>query len=205
MLVATAEEDRLNFRQERSRFMGYRLASPFCSCIVQNYLDRQGLAMSERERSEDQTERLSLWARAGQQRFAGRIMKSPREVLIRPIVLSLAAILLTSLVVAEAYSHAKALHIRDPEDLALAYLLPTIFIAAFFGSTFAVAGSFGGGLAAAYLIYSPQASVWIDDPNHVAELGFILVLAITASKAVGVIIDGKPLGSSAARAASRRT
>src|SRR5215467_5622220 len=81
----------------------------FCSCIVPNYLDRQGLAMSEREQSEDQTESLSLWAneRAGQQRFAGRIMKSPREVLIRPIVLSLAAILLTSLVVAEAYSHAK--------------------------------------------------------------------------------------------------
>ena len=92
--------------------------------------------MSERE---DQTERLPLWAseRGGQQR--GRIMKSPREVLIRPIALSLAAILLTSLVVAEAYSHATALHIRDPEDLALAYLLPTIFIAVFFGSTLAVA------------------------------------------------------------------
>ena len=163
--------------------------------------------MSERERSEDQTERLSLWAneRAGQQHFAGRIMKSPREVLIRPIVLSLAAILLTSLVVAEAYSHAKALHIRDPEDLALAYLLPTIFIAVFFGSTFAVVASFGSGLAAAYLIYPPQARIWINDPNHVAELGFILLLAITASKVVGVIIDGKPLGSSAARAASRRT
>ena len=42
-------------------------------------------------------------------------MKSPREVLIRPIVLSLAAILLTSLLVAEAYSDATALHIRDPE------------------------------------------------------------------------------------------
>jgi hypothetical protein len=116
-----------------------------------------------------------------------------------------AAILVTSLVVAGAYSHAKALHVRDPEDLALAYLLPTIFIAVFFGSTLAVATSFGSGLAAAYLIYPPQLSVWIEDANHVAELGFILLLAITASKAVGVIIDGKPLGSSAARAASRRT
>jgi len=37
-------------------------------------------------------------------------------------------------------------------------------------------------------------SIWIEDPNHVAELGFILLLAITASKAVGVIIDGKPMG-----------
>jgi K+-sensing histidine kinase KdpD len=118
-------------------------------------------------------------------------MKSHREVLIRPIALSVAAILLTSLVVAEAYSHAKALHIRDPEDLALAYLLPTIFIALFFGSTLAVAASFGSGLAAAYFIYPPQVSIWIEDSNHVAELGFILLLAITASKTVGVIIDGK--------------
>jgi hypothetical protein len=166
----------------------------FCSCIIQIIWTGRGLAMLERERREDQTEKLSLWdnERAGQQRFAGRIMKSPRVVLIRPIVLSLAAILLTSLVVAEAYSHAKALHIRDPEDLALAYLLPTIFIAVFFGSTFAVAASFGGGLAAAYLIYPPQVSIWIDDPNHVAELGFILLLGITASKAVGVITGDKP-------------
>jgi K+-sensing histidine kinase KdpD len=170
-----------------------------------NDLDRQGLAMLERERREGQTERLSLWANdGGKQRFAGRIMKSPREVLIRPIALSLAAILLTSLVVAEAYSHAKALHVRDPEDLALAYLLSTIFIAVFFGSTHAVAASFGSGLAAAYFIYPPQLSIWIEDSNHVAELGFILLLAITASKTVGVIIDGKPLGLSAASAATER-
>jgi K+-sensing histidine kinase KdpD len=160
-----------------------------------NYLDRQGLAMLASERREDQTESLSFRANErGGQRFAGRIMKSPREVLIRPIALSVAAILLTSLVVAEAYSHAKALNIRDPEDLALAYLLPTIFIAVFFGSTLAVAASFGSGLAAAYFIYPPQVSIWIEDPNHVAELGFILLLAITASKAVGVIIDGNPIG-----------
>ena len=88
-------------------------------------------------------------------------MKSPREVLLRPIALSLAAILLTSLVVVEAYSHAKALHIRDPEDLALAYLLPTIFIALFFGSTLAVAASFGGGLAAC-LFYLSAASEHLD-------------------------------------------
>jgi hypothetical protein len=38
-------------------------------------------------------------------------------------------------------------------------------------------------------------SIWIHDPSHVAELGFIVLLAITASKAVGVIIAGKPLGA----------
>jgi K+-sensing histidine kinase KdpD len=170
------------------------LASPFLPMYNPNYLDRQGLAMLERVRRKDQNERLSLRANecGGQQRFAGRII-SPREALIRSIALSLAAVLLTSLVVAEAYSHAKALNIRDPEDLALAYLLPTIFIAVFFGSTFAVAASFGSGLAAAYFIYPPQVSIWIDDTNHIAELGFTLLLAITASKAVGVIIDGNPI------------
>src|SRR5262249_10447769 len=117
--------------------------------------------MLERVRRGDQTERLSFWAneRGGQQRLAGRIMKSPREVLVRPIALSVAAILLTSFVLAETYSHAKALNIRDPEDLALAYLLPTIFIAVFFGSTLAVAASFGSGLGAAYFIYPPHVSI----------------------------------------------
>src|SRR5262245_47149684 len=89
--------------------------------------------MLERERREDQADRLVILPTAGHSgRGAGRIMKSPREVLIRPIALSLAAILLTTVLVAEAYSHATALHIRDPEDLALAFLLPTIFIALFF-------------------------------------------------------------------------
>src|SRR5215813_974088 len=162
--------------------------------------------MLERERREDQADRLVILptARGHSARGGGRILKSPREVLIRPIALSSAAILLTTVLVAEAYSHATALHIRDPEDLALAFLLPTIFIAVFFGSTFAVASSFVSGLAAAYVIYPPEASIWIHDLNHVAELGFIVLLAITASKAVGVIIDGKPLGSSKARAASWR-
>src|SRR4029077_16107405 len=95
------------------------------------------------KRREARIESLSFWAneRGGQQHFAGRII-SPRRALIRSIALSVAAILLTSLVVVEAYSHAKALNIRDPEDLARAYLLPTIFIAVFFGSTLAVAASF---------------------------------------------------------------
>jgi K+-sensing histidine kinase KdpD len=120
-------------------------------------------------------------------------MKSLRE-LVLPVTLSLAAILLTSLVLVEAHSSLSFLHVwRDPEDLALAYLLPTIFIAVFFGSTIAVMSSFASGLAAAYFVYPPQFSILIEDPEHVVELGFIFVLAITASKAVAVITDDKPL------------
>ena len=87
-----------------------------------------------------------------------------------------------------------AFHVwSDPEDLALAYLLPTIFIAVFFGSTIAATSSFASGLAAAYFIYPPKFSVLIDAPQQVAELDFIIALAITASKAVAVITDDKPL------------
>ena len=119
--------------------------------------------------------------------------KTARD-LILPIGLSLALIVLTSLVLAQIHSHLTALEIwHDPEDLALAYLLPTIFIAVFFGSTVAVMASLASAVAAAYFIYPPQFSFLFDHPQHIAELGFILVLGITASKAVGVITDDKPL------------
>jgi hypothetical protein len=59
--------------------------------------------------------------------------------------------------------------------------------------------SFASGLAAAYFVYPPQFSILIDDPEHVAELGSIIVLAITASKAVAVITDDKPLAQLAFR------
>jgi K+-sensing histidine kinase KdpD len=119
--------------------------------------------------------------------------KTARD-LILPIALSLALILLTSLVLARIHSHLTALEVwHDPEDLALAYLLPTIFIAVFFGSTVAVMTSLASGVAAAYFIYPPQFSLMFDDPQHIAELGLILVLGITASKAVAVITGDKPL------------
>jgi len=113
--------------------------------------------------------------------------------LMLPVVLSLAAIGLTTLVLLEAYSPSAGLNDwRDPEDLALAYLLPPIFIAVFFGSSAAVVASFASALAAAYFIYPPQFSFLIYDPQHIGELGLILALAITASKAVGAIM-GDPL------------
>ena len=75
----------------------------------------------------------------------------------------------------------------DVEDLALAYLLPTVFIAVLFGSTLAVASSFANALAAVYFLYPPKFSFYIADPTHAAELGFILLLSVTASKAIGVM------------------
>ena len=101
---------------------------------------------------------------------------------IIPIAVALLAIIWTTIFLTWIQTYLVA---DDAEDLALAYLLPTIFIAVFFGSTLAVASSFASGLAAAYFIYPPKFSLFIADPRHVAELGFILLLAVTASKAVG--------------------
>ena len=115
---------------------------------------------------------------------------------ILPVGLSLALILITSLILTEVHSNLTTLKVwKDPEDLALVYLLPTIFVAVFFGSTIAVMTSLASGFAAAYVIYPPNFSVMIADPRDIAELGFIVVLGITASKAVAVITGDKPLHS----------
>ena len=113
---------------------------------------------------------------------------------IIPAGLSLALILIISLTLAEVHSNLTIVRAwKDPEDLALVYLLPTIFVAVFFGSTIAVITSLASGLAAAYVVYPPQFSILIADSQHIGELGFIVVLGITASKAVGVITGDKPL------------
>ena len=46
-------------------------------------------------------------------------------------------------------------------------------------------------LAAAYFLYPPKLSFYIADPTHAAELGFILLLSVTASKAIGVMTDNR--------------
>jgi K+-sensing histidine kinase KdpD len=75
------------------------------------------------------------------------------------------------------------------QHLVLGYLLPTIFVAIYYGSTLAVLTSFACGLAAAYFLFPPKYSFYITDLVHVAELGFFLLLASIASKAVSVLMD----------------
>jgi K+-sensing histidine kinase KdpD len=71
--------------------------------------------------------------------------------------------------------------------LMLGYLLPTILVAIYFGSTLAVLTSFAGGLSAAYFLLPPKFSFYIDDPVHIAELGFTILLAVIASKVVSAL------------------
>ena len=101
--------------------------------------------------------------------------------LIGPVVMCFAAVLVTTLVLSTIDSFVPT------EHLMLGYLLPTIFVAIYFGSTLAILTSVAGGLAAAYFLLPPNFSFYIDDPVHIAELGFTILLAVIASKAVGVL------------------
>jgi K+-sensing histidine kinase KdpD len=112
---------------------------------------------------------------------------------IAPILLSTVTILLVSLLLNEAQAYLTALHLwDDPEDLALAYILPTIFITMLFGSNIGLLSVLIGGLAAAYFIYPPEFSFHIDKPEHLVELVFFLMLSVTACKSTAVLTDEKP-------------
>ena len=99
------------------------------------------------------------------------------------VVVSIAAVLFATLILLAADFYLAAQH------LVLGYLLPTLFVAIYFGSTLAVLTSFACGLAAAYFLFPPKFSFYIADLVHVAELGFFLLLASIASKAVSVLMD----------------
>ena len=100
---------------------------------------------------------------------------------IIPIAVALLAIIWTTIFLTWIQTYLVA---DDAEDLALAYLLPTIFIAVFFGSTLAVASSFASALAAAYFLYPPKFSTR-------CGIGLYPIVSVTASKAIGVMTDGR--------------
>jgi two-component system, OmpR family, sensor histidine kinase KdpD len=107
--------------------------------------------------------------------------RTGQENFITPVAVSFAAILVTTLILFMIDSYLAT------EHLVLVYLLPTIFIAVYFGSTIAVLTSFASGLGAAYFLLPPQFSFYVADRLHVAELGFTVLLAVIASKVVGVL------------------
>ena len=77
------------------------------------------------------------------------------------------------------------------------------FITILFGSNIGVSSALLSGLAAAYFVYPPQFSMAIDNPENLIELGFLLVLSVTASKSVAVLTDEKPLYRRPARKLDR--
>jgi K+-sensing histidine kinase KdpD len=99
------------------------------------------------------------------------------------VLVAFTAVLLTTLVLLAVDSY------LAPDHLVLGYLLPTLVIAMHYGSTLAVVTAFASGMAAAYFLFPPKLSFNIAEPLNVAELGFFLLLAVIASKAVAVLAD----------------
>jgi K+-sensing histidine kinase KdpD len=123
--------------------------------------------------------------------------------LATPVLVAFAAVLLATFVLLTIDSY------LAPDHLVLGYLLPTIVIAMHYGSTLAVVTAFISGIAAAYFLFPPKLSFYIIDPLNIAELGFFLLLAVIASKAVAVLTDDiRPRNShprNRARARSNKT
>src|SRR5262245_4407939 len=100
---------------------------------------------------------------------------------VSPVLVAFSAILLTSVALLAVDSFI------DTEALTFIYLLPTIAMAMHYGSTVGVLTSFASALAAGYFCFPPKFSFFISDPLNVGELGFFLLLALIASKAVAVV------------------
>jgi hypothetical protein len=143
---------------------------------------------------------LSVWiAESHRPSVHGELAQQPRTLeALSSVLVAFSAILLTSVVLLAVDSF------LDAKPLIFVYLLPTVVIAMHYGSTLAVLTSFASGLAAAYFFFPPKFSFYIADPLNVAELGFFLLLAALASKAVAAVThDARASKAIRARARSR--
>lgn len=98
-----------------------------------------------------------------------------------PLLVSLAAIIATTVALSVIDTLLNAKH------LVMGYLLPATVVAIYYGSSFAIVTSFAGGIMAAYFLLPPKFSFQIADTLNVAELGFFMLLALIASRAVAAI------------------
>jgi K+-sensing histidine kinase KdpD len=142
---------------------------------------------------------LSVWLAENRRRATsgGDARESAISEFVTPILVAFAAVLLATSVLLAVDSY------LAPDHLVLGYLLPTVVIAMHYGSTLAVVTSFTSGIAAAYFLFPPKLSFYIADPLHIAELGFFLLLAVIASKAVVVLTDDIRIRGSRARRRAR--
>src|SRR5205085_3532002 len=128
---------------------------------------------------------LSVWLAENYRRLRRRryAPQFPLLQTVSSVLVAFAAVLLTTIVLLAIDEYLEADH------LVLGYLLPTVIIAMHYGSTLAVFTCFAGGVAAAYFLFPPRLSFFVVEPLHLAELGFYLLLAILASKAVAGLTD----------------
>jgi K+-sensing histidine kinase KdpD len=87
----------------------------------------------------------------------------------------------------------------SPRHLVFYYLLPTAFVAVFFGSVPAVLSSTAAALCAAYFLYDPTFSFYISDRLEIGEMVCFAVLALLGSKCASDAVR-PPLNIDEARA-----
>src|SRR5262249_12549571 len=128
---------------------------------------------------------LTVWLAENYRRLRRRryAPQLPLLQIASSVVVAFAAVLATTVVLLAIDEYLEADH------LVLGYLLPTVIIAMHYGSTLAVFTCFAGGVAAAYFLFPPKLSFYVANPLHAAELGFYLLLAILASKAIAGLTD----------------
>jgi K+-sensing histidine kinase KdpD len=84
------------------------------------------------------------------------------------------------------------------EHLIFGYLIPITFVAVRYGSVPAIMTTIASDLCAAYFLYPPDFSLYIDDPLQVAELSFFSLLVLATSQFIGGFADDDRLRKRAA-------
>jgi K+-sensing histidine kinase KdpD len=102
---------------------------------------------------------------------------------IGPGVTAAALVAMTTAILLAVYLASQQQH------LIFGYFIPTVFVAARYGSIPAILTAVVCDLCAAYFLYPPDFSFYISDPLQVAELSFFSLLALATSQFIGGFAD----------------
>lgn len=103
---------------------------------------------------------------------------------IAPIAACCSMVLLTTIILLPLEREVGA------DLLLIAYILPTTLIAVLYGSMFAFLTSLVSVAAAAYFLFPPKFTLYVDDPLHVTELVFFVLIAVVASNVIALRMHG---------------
>jgi K+-sensing histidine kinase KdpD len=111
---------------------------------------------------------------------------------VGPVLVAAALVALTTCILLAIYLAWR------PEHLIFGYLIPITFVAVRYGSVAAVVTTIASDACAAYFLYPPDFSIYIDDPLQVAELSFFTLLVLATSQFIGGFADDDRLRKRAA-------
>jgi carboxylesterase len=129
---------------------------------------------------------LSLWLAEKYRRVLPRLRADQAERLsfYAPIVVSFGVVLFTTLILVAIGPYLEA------QYLVMGYLIPTAVVAILYGSTLAFLTSFASALAAAYFLFPPDFSVYIEDTQHIVAVVLFVIVAIFVGHAFALATFG---------------